>query len=152
MIDKVLIVVIIYREKNNIIIECKDLFLDTNNVILSYLHTKINKKDIDCVKELGCNSYRFSIEWSRICPHENKVDFSSLKKYEDMIDLFIPSVHDSSSILTQREALKYIALLTKYKTITYAQEILCDYFLPHLGETNFIKKAYYLGNIVFKLL
>ena len=75
-----------------------------------------------------------------------------MKKYEDMIDLFIPSVHDSSSIFTQREALKFIALLTKYKTITYAQEILCDYFLPHLGETNFIKKAYYLGHIVFKLL
>lgn len=37
--------------KNNIIIECKDLFLDTNNVIASYLHTKINKKDIDCVMD-----------------------------------------------------------------------------------------------------
>lgn len=30
--------------------------------------------------------------------------------------------------------------------------ILSDYFLPHIGETNFIQKAYYLGHIVRKLL
>lgn len=75
-----------------------------------------------------------------------------LDKYEQMVDLFIPSVHDAGGIMTQRNALKYIALLTKGKTTSHALEILCDYFLPHIGEKNFKQKAYYLGNIVFRLL
>ena len=75
-----------------------------------------------------------------------------MEKYEDMIDLFIPSVHDAGGILSQRNALKYIALLTKGKTIPHALEILCDFFLPHIGEKNFKQKAYYLGYIVFRLL
>jgi DNA-directed RNA polymerase II subunit RPB2 len=75
-----------------------------------------------------------------------------LDKYESMVDLFAPSVHDAGGIMTQRTALKYIATLTKRKTVPYALEILSDYFLPHVGETNYIQKAYYLGHIVFKLL
>ena len=75
-----------------------------------------------------------------------------IEKYESMVDLFVPSVHDSGSILTQRNALKFIALLTKGKTTSHALEILCDYFLPHIGENNFKQKAYYLGYIVFRLL
>ena len=75
-----------------------------------------------------------------------------MNKYESMIDIFIPSVHDAGGVMTQRTALQYLALLTKGKTIAYVLEILSDYFLPHIGETNFIQKAYYLGNIVFRLL
>ena len=75
-----------------------------------------------------------------------------LEKYESMMDLFIPSVHDAGSIMTQKTALMYIASLTKYGTITYALEIMSDLFLPHVGELNFIQKAYYLGYIVFRLL
>lgn len=75
-----------------------------------------------------------------------------LDKYETMIDLFIPSVHDAGHIFTQQNALKYIATLTKGKTVPHALEILSDYFLPHVGEINYIQKAYYLGYIVFRLL
>jgi len=75
-----------------------------------------------------------------------------MDKYESMIDLFIPCVHDASTIMTQQNALKYIALLTKGKGITHALEILTDYFLPHVGETNYITKAYSLGDMVFRLL
>ena len=75
-----------------------------------------------------------------------------IEKYENMVDLFIPSVHDAGSIMTQHNALKYIATLTKWKTIAYAHEILSDYFLPHIGEINYIQKAYYLGYMVFRLL
>lgn len=75
-----------------------------------------------------------------------------LDKYESMVDLFIPSVHDAGGILNQRTALKYIATLTKGKTVSHALEILADYFLPHVGEVNFLQKAYSLGNIVFRLL
>jgi DNA-directed RNA polymerase II subunit RPB2 len=75
-----------------------------------------------------------------------------IEKYDSMVDLFAPSVHDAGGILTQRNALKYIANLQKHKTIPHTLEILADYFLPHIGELNFTQKAYYLGYMVFKLL
>ena len=75
-----------------------------------------------------------------------------LEKYEDMVDLFIPSVHDAGGVLSQQTALMYIASFTKINTVTYVLEILSDYFLPHIGEVAYIQKAYYLGYIVFRLL
>jgi len=75
-----------------------------------------------------------------------------LEKYESLIDLFEPSVHDAGGIMTQRNALKYIANLTKYKTTENALEILADYFLPHVGELNFTQKAYFLGYMVKEML
>ena len=75
-----------------------------------------------------------------------------MEKYESMVDLFISSVHDASTIMSQQNALQYIALLTKGKGVRHALEILTDYLLPHIGETNYVQKAYYLGHIVFKLL
>ena len=74
------------------------------------------------------------------------------EKYAFMEDMFIPSVYDAGNIMTQESALTFISQLTKYHTVAYAHEILTDYFLPHVGETNYIDKAYYLGNIVFRLL
>jgi DNA-directed RNA polymerase II subunit RPB2 len=75
-----------------------------------------------------------------------------LEKFEPMVDLFAPSVHDAGSILCQQTALRYIGLLTKGKTVSHALEILADYLLPHVGEINYIAKAYALGNMVFRLL
>lgn len=43
------------------------------------------KRDIDCVKRLGCNSYRFSLEWSRIFLNEDTVDERTLERYKDML-------------------------------------------------------------------
>ena len=75
-----------------------------------------------------------------------------MKKYNDYIDLFIPSIHDAGGIFNQELALKYIATLTKGKTIVHVMEILMDYLLPHIGENNFNNKAYFLGFMVHKLL
>ena len=75
-----------------------------------------------------------------------------LDKHEGLVDLFIPSIHDGGNIMTQQNALKFIALLTKGKGISHALELLNDYFLPHVGETNYIAKAYALGDIVHRLL
>ena len=75
-----------------------------------------------------------------------------LKKYEPMIDAFVPSVHEAGGIMTQKAAIEFIAVLTKGKTTETVLEILADYFLPHIGEMNFTQKAYYLGYIVFRLL
>ena len=74
-----------------------------------------------------------------------------LEKYENYIDLFIPSIHDAGSIFTQKSALLYFATLTKGKTINHVMQILSD-FLPHIGERNFKTKSLYLGYIVKNLL
>jgi len=75
-----------------------------------------------------------------------------LDKNSSYMDLFIPSVHDANKIFNQTTALKYIASFTKRNTISGTLEILSDYFLPHVGELNFLEKAYFLGTMVFRLL
>ena len=62
------------------------------------------------------------------------------------------SIHDAGNIFNQEVAMKYMATLTKGKTMAHILEILMDYFLPHIGENNFINKAYYLGYMVNELL
>ena len=75
-----------------------------------------------------------------------------LEKYNDYIDLFIPSIHDAGNIFTQKTALHFIGTLTKGKTIQHVLQILMNYFLPHIGELNFKAKALYLGYVVKRLL
>jgi DNA-directed RNA polymerase II subunit RPB2 len=75
-----------------------------------------------------------------------------LDKNSDFIDLFIPSVHDANKIFNQQTALEYIASFTKRGTISSVMEILSDYFLPHIGELNFLDKAYFIGYMTFRLL
>ena len=41
--------------------------------------------DLDCLKQLGVNSYRFSIEWSRIEPQQGKFDLAVLQQYRIFI-------------------------------------------------------------------
>ena len=81
-----------------------------------------------------------------------KMCLLDLEKYKSMLPLFVPSVYDAGAIMTQTLALKYIATFTKWKTMVYTLEVLSDYFLPHIGETNFLEKAYYLGYMTFRLL
>ena len=75
-----------------------------------------------------------------------------LKKNEPYVDLFIPSIHDANQIFNQETALRYIASFTKRRTITGVLDILMNYFLPHIGEKNFLDKAYYVGYMVNRLL
>jgi len=76
-----------------------------------------------------------------------------IEKYEFMTDLLIPSVHDAANIIDQATALQFIADLTRYHvSVSHVMEILSDYFLPHIGETNYKEKAYFLGFMVFRLL
>ena len=77
------------------------------------------------------------------------LDMEDNEKY---IDLFIPSIHDCGGIYSQKMALKYIATLTKWKTVSYVWEVLNDYFFPHIGETLYKQKALFLGSIVKKIL
>jgi len=78
--------------------------------------------------------------------------FLDLKTNSNMIDLFIPSIHDANNIFTQQIALEFIAKFTKRQTISAVQDILMNYFLPHIGEDNYLNKAYFIGFMVNKLL
>jgi DNA-directed RNA polymerase II subunit RPB2 len=75
-----------------------------------------------------------------------------MNKYDSYIDLFIPSIHDAGKIFNQQTALEYISTFTKRRSINGVLEILINYFLPNVGETNFLDKAYFLGNMVKRLL
>ena len=46
-------------------------------------------EDVALMKNLNCNSYRMSIEWSRIEPKEGVFDKQALKHYSDEIDLLL---------------------------------------------------------------
>jgi DNA-directed RNA polymerase II subunit RPB2 len=75
-----------------------------------------------------------------------------LPSNESYIDLFIPSIHDANKIFNQETAIKYIATFTKRQTITSVLDILINYLVPHVGETNLLDKAYFIGYMVNKLL
>ena len=81
-----------------------------------------------------------------------RVCLLDLDKNKDMVDLFIPSVHDANRIFNQETALEFIATFTKRATISSVVEILSDFFLPHIGEINFMEKAYFVGYMVNRLL
>jgi DNA-directed RNA polymerase II subunit RPB2 len=81
-----------------------------------------------------------------------KMCLLDLEKYDNYIALFIPSIHDAGNIFNQEVALKYLATFTKGKTLAHVLEILMDYLLPHIGDNNFINKAFFLGHMVKELL
>jgi beta-glucosidase len=46
-------------------------------------------EDIRLMQDLGCNSYRFSVEWSKIEPREGQFDVKVLEHYSKEIDALI---------------------------------------------------------------
>jgi len=75
-----------------------------------------------------------------------------LEKNENYVDYFIPSIHDANKFFDQHAALKYISTFTKKRSIASVLDILMNYFLPHIGENNFLDKAYFVGYMVNKVL
>jgi len=117
-------------------------YLPNNNIVVNVPNIRKPVPLFILFRALGITSDKEIIQ---MCVHD-------IDKYHDMLDYFVPSIHESGGIMTQKSAIDFIAILTKGKTTETVLEILADYFLPHIGETNFIQKAYYLGHIVFKLL
>ena len=52
-------------------------------------HWNLWQKDHELLNELGVNSYRFSIEWSRIEPNQGEWNEAAIQVYSDMIDSLI---------------------------------------------------------------
>jgi DNA-directed RNA polymerase II subunit RPB2 len=116
--------------------------LPNNNIVVNVPNVRKPIPLFILFRALGIISDKEIIQ---MCVHD-------IDKYDNMLDNFIPSIHEAGGIMTQKTAIDFIAILTKGKTTETVLEILADYFLPHIGETNYIQKAYYLGHIVFKLL
>ena len=64
-------------------------------------------EDIQLMKEIGMNHYRFSIEWSKIEPRQGFFDESVIQHYRNVCDFFIkwnqtcnyaPSLHKSNMV------------------------------------------------------
>jgi beta-glucosidase len=53
------------------------------------LHKKNWKKDFDMLKQLGIQSYRFSIEWSQIQTKKGVINKKEMKRYEKYVDYMI---------------------------------------------------------------
>lgn len=49
----------------------------------------LSARDIELMKELGLDAYRFSIEWSKIEPERDKIDEAELERYSDFIDALL---------------------------------------------------------------
>ncbi len=64
-----------------------DSILDLNPSITN--HYDFYKQDLELLKELGVNSYRFSLEWSRIQPRENAWDQEAIGHYQEIIDILV---------------------------------------------------------------
>eukprot|EP00951_Prasinocladus_malaysianus_P028433 scaffold259022_cov34-Prasinocladus_malaysianus.AAC.2 len=47
------------------------------------------EEDIQAAKAIGCNSFRFSLEWSRIEPRKGEIDQEALHRFADIFDCII---------------------------------------------------------------
>lgn len=52
-------------------------------------HYTLYKEDLNLLKDLGVNAYRFSLEWSRIQPRENIWDEGAIAHYQDIINILL---------------------------------------------------------------
>lgn len=59
---------------------------DPSNYISDWAsdHFERYEEDLDSLKDLGLNSYRFSLEWARIEPHPGQFDHSAVEHYRQM--------------------------------------------------------------------
>jgi len=119
-----------------------DLSYTNNQIVIDIPNVKKPIPLFILMRALGVISDKTIIEYCLL----------DLKANSNMVDLFIPSVHDANTIFTQQIALEFIAKFTKRQTVSAVQDILMNYFLPHIGEDNFLNKAYFIGFMVNKLL
>ncbi len=82
--------------------------------------------DLDCLKKLGVNAYRFSLEWSRIEPEEGRFDEAGMEYYRDIvhnlkgagIEPFVTVWHWTNPLWLARdggwEKKKVVARFTRY--------------------------------------
>jgi len=122
--------------------------LSNNQIVVAVPNVRKPVPLFILMRALGIISDKDIIETCLLC----NLDDSTENNKNYYIDLFIPSVHDANKFFNQQNALEFIAELTKRGTVSGVIEILSDYFLPHIGEINFLEKAYFVGYMVNRLL
>lgn len=88
------------------------------------------REDLYLAKELGLNSYRFSIEWSRIEPEEGRWDLQALEKYAEMLAecerlnlLPMVTLHHFTSPIWFAHQGDFTSELSYYKFANYVRKI-----------------------------
>lgn len=91
-------------------------------------HYERYKEDFALLKKLGLNSFRFTIEWSRVEPEEGVFNAESLKHYQDYIDELVqmgiepvlniwhwthPVWFEDKGAFTKRKNIKYFIRFVK---------------------------------------
>ena len=122
--------------------------LSNNQIVVSVPNVKKPVPLFILMRALGVVSDKDIIKTCLLTDLDDEIENNK----NPYIDLFIPSVHDAYKFFNQQNALEFIAELTKRGTVSSVIEILSDYFLPHVGELNFLDKAFFLGYMVNKLL
>jgi DNA-directed RNA polymerase II subunit RPB2 len=122
--------------------------LSNNQIVVSVPNVKKPVPLFILMRALGIVSDKDIIQTCLL----TSLDDENENNKNQYIDLFIPSVHDANRFFNQQNALEFIAELTKRGTVSSVIEILSDYFLPHIGELNFLEKDYFLGYMVNRLL
>jgi len=122
--------------------------LSNNQIVVSVPNVKKPVPLFILMRALGVISDKDIIQTCLLTNLDDEIENNK----NPYIDLFIPCVHDANKIFNQQNALEFIAELTKRGTVSSVIEILSDYFLPHIGEVNFLEKAYFVGYMVNRLL
>ena len=122
--------------------------LSNNQIVVAVPNVKKPVPLFILMRALGVISDKEIIQTCLLCD----LDDDTENNKNQYIDLFIPSIHDANKVFNQQNALEFIAELTKRGTVSGVIEILSDYFLPHIGEINFLEKAYFVGYMVNRLL
>jgi len=122
--------------------------LSNNQIVVSVPNVKKPVPLFILMRALGVVSDKEIIKTCLLTDLDDEIENNT----NPYIDLFIPSVHDAYKFFNQQNALEFIAELTKRGTVSSVIEILSDYFLPHVGEINFLDKAFFLGYMVNRLL
>ena len=122
--------------------------LSNNQIVVSIPNVKKHVPLFILMRALGIESDKDIIQTCLLI----NLDDEKKNNNNRYIDLFIPSIHDANKFFNQQNALEFIAELTKRGTVSSVIEILSDYFLPHVGEMNFLEKAHFIGYMVNSLL
>jgi DNA-directed RNA polymerase II subunit RPB2 len=122
--------------------------LSNNQIVVAIPNVKKPVPLFIVMRALGVISDKAIIETCLLTDLDDEMQ----NKKNAYLDLFIPSIHDANKIFNQQNALEFIAELTKRGNVSAVLEILSDFFLPHIGELNFLDKAYFLGYMVNRLL
>ena len=115
-------------------------------------------EDIQLMKDLGTNSYRFSLSWSKIMPKPLVFDSLSLEHYSDLIDSLL--AHDIEPMITlhhfeeplwfmkmggfeKEENIPYFLEFSKKVILLYADRV--SYWTTFNEPNVFINEGYFSG-------